>query len=139
MWCRHSNARKGLVLACVAVTAAAVWAWRLAGGKDAFDPAAFRDTSDIRVVVLATNNDRAQYRIHCRVTNLGSRTAERVVLTARLIDQHGHSLAMNPLTDVADIPPGSDKQAVILLPVPSDARPHTAEVESTLVRWAQDD
>ncbi|MCC6682647.1 MAG: hypothetical protein IT445_17240 [Phycisphaeraceae bacterium] len=137
MWCKHFNNQRRLVLACIVLTAVAgVWAWCLTDG-DAFDSAALRDTSDIQVTVLATTIDRGQCRIRCRVTNLGSRTAERVVLTARLVDQHGRPLAMNPLADVADIQPGSDKAIVIPLPVPDDARPYTAEVESALVRWAQ--
>lgn len=116
--------------------AAVVWIHHQ-GGWGSFDPRQFQDTEHIEATVLSVRTDRDYFRIHCRVTNQGSRTAEHVVLSARIRDSLGNVIASNPLASISGLLPQTSRETSILLPVGTIAAQHTAEVESTLVRWAQ--
>lgn len=117
-------------------TAAAVWLYQLffAGS---FDPRQFQDTEGIDTVVVSVVADRDWYRVRCRVTNRGQRMAEHVVLTARVLDSAGEVIAMNPLASVSQLAPQTSQLTTISLPRRSITAHYTAEVDSTLVAWAQ--
>lgn len=137
MHCPHCNSCAKFALAAVAMTmAAVVWVHHQVGWGQ-FDPRQFQDTEQIEATVLSVRMDRDYFRIHCRVTNQGPRTAEQVVLSARIRDTLGNVVASNPLASVSGLLPQTSRETSILLPVGTIATQHKAEVESTLVRWAQ--
>lgn len=126
-------------LAAAAITttlAAGVWTYHWSGGGVS-DLREFQNTEGIEAEVLAVDAARDFYRVRCRMTNRSPRTADHVVLTARAWNRVGQTIACNPLANVSDLPPQASKEMTILLPLHVKDRASDAEVEVTLVCWAE--
>lgn len=135
MSARLSDPRLKILMVTMLVgLAAGLWSLRLLGDRGA-DPDALRDTRGVDVTILSTNREQGRYNINCRVTNRTARTAEQVVLTARLIDTDGAIVAINPLVGVSDLAPASSRTVSIVLPADGIRTILQADVECTLVRW----
>lgn len=130
---RRSTVKAVAVLALVlAVTG--VWAWRFAGWHR-FDEQPYRQTEAIDAVVTETRREPGGYRVFCDVYNRGDKTATVVVLTIRLIDEHGRTHAVNPLVQLTDLKPAAQREADALFSVIGQASGFDGEAQVELVRW----
>jgi len=127
-------APRTLLAGLIALGAIGVWTWHLASA-DSFDARQFRQTDSVEAVVIDTRSTTDGCTLTARLTNRAETQARHIVLTARLLDANGRSVAVNPLLAVQRLAAGQSR--TIDVPFPSgkwDGQMNGA-IEVSLVRW----
>lgn len=130
----HGNLRLATALISTSI-AVLVWTWPL-WSPHSLDLQQLQNVEQVHSEVVAVLAAQHSVRIQCRVTNLSPQTAEEIVLAARILDQHGNVVAANPLGSISDIPPHATRDTEVMVPISARLAHYTAEVDSSLVRWA---
>jgi len=117
--------------------AVAIWVGYWLNGSNRFSPHVFTNTENIQVTVGSVHQSREGFHVHCQITNQGQHTAAQIVLTARIVDDLGRDIAVNPLVAVSELAPGATRPLKIILPTRMAVSGHgyDAVVIPTVVRW----